>query len=82
MNKITSIAGLALSIFVVAMILTGCATTKPTVPGQLLHCADQPPAPVEGTQRDVGLYVIDLAAAGDDCRTKLGSVRIILEPKL
>lgn len=59
--------------------LAGCATTTSVVPPQLLSCAPQPPAPSAGTQRDVSLYVVDLAAAGDDCRTKLGSVRTILE---
>lgn len=60
--------------------LAGCSTTTPMVPAQLLTCAPQPPAPTAGTQRDVSLYVVDLAASGDDCRTKLGSVRRVLEP--
>lgn len=60
--------------------LAGCSTTATMVPPQLLTCTAQPPAPTAGTQRDVSLYVVDLAAAGDDCRTKLGSVRRILEP--
>ena len=72
----------ALIILAMALILSGCATTiaPPVVPAQLLACQAQPKAPLDGTQRDVGLYVIDLAAAGDDCRTKLGAVRQILEP--
>jgi len=41
------------------------------------HAAAGAPA---GTQRDVSLYVVVLAAAGADCRTKLSSVRKILEP--
>jgi hypothetical protein len=63
-------------------LLSGCATTSaPVVPSHLLACAPQPKAPTAGTQRDVGIYVIDLAAAGDDCRSKLGSVRRILIPE-
>lgn len=72
-----------LSMLFVATILAGCSSTgrTTTVPGQLLTCSPQPKAPAAGTQRDVGLYVIDLAAAGDDCRSKLGSVRRILHPE-
>jgi hypothetical protein len=63
-------------------LLSGCATTPtPVVPSQLLSCSAQPKAPTAGTQRTVALYIIDLAAAGDDCRDKLGSVRRILMPE-
>lgn len=65
----------------VAVALAGCTTTRSTIPGQLLTCAAQPTAPDAGTQRDVALYVVDLAAAGDDCRTKLGAVRNIVHPE-
>ncbi len=62
--------------------LAGCATTTPApvAPAQLLTCQPQPPSPAVATQRDVGLYLIDLAAAGDDCRAKLDAVRGLLEP--
>lgn len=63
-----------------ALALAGCATPALLVPDQLLSCTAQPPAPSAGTQRDVSIYVVDLAAAGEDCRTKLGSVRKLLEP--
>lgn len=62
--------------------LAGCATTG-SVPSSLLECADQPSSPAANagaTQADVGIYVIDLAEAGADCRSKLGAVRRILEP--
>ena len=61
--------------------LSGCTTTRSTIPRQLLTCAQQPASPDAGTQRDVALYVVDLAAAGDDCRTKLGTVRTIVTPE-
>lgn len=67
-------------ILIVAIALSGCATTS-SVPSALLICAAQPQSPPAGTQRDVALYIVDLAAAGDDCRTKLGSVRRILFPE-
>jgi hypothetical protein len=63
-----------------AIALSGCTTTG-TVPLPLLTCASQPASPTEGTQRDVALYIVDLAEAGADCRTKLGSVRRILTPE-
>ena len=68
-------------------ILGGCAKPSkaitvggPSVPDQLLTCRDEPAPPATGTQRAVALYVIDLADAGDDCRTKLGAVRSIVRP--
>lgn len=63
-----------------AMALAGCSTIGAVSPA-LLSCARQPESPAEvagATQRDVALYIVDLAAAGDDCRSKLGSVRRIL----
>lgn len=62
-----------------SMMLSGCSTTGSRVPPQLLVCKDQPSAPKSPTQRQVGLYVIDLAAAGADCRSKLNSVRGLLD---
>jgi hypothetical protein len=61
--------------------LSGCTTTRSTIPGQLLTCAPQPASPQASTQRDVALYIVDLAVAGDDCRTKLGAVRNIITPE-
>lgn len=75
MNRLLLLIPLAL---VVAVVLTACGTTSATVPKQLLTCTPQPPAPSAGSQRDVGLYVVDLAAAGADCRSKLGAVRGLL----
>jgi len=62
------------------VILAGCSSMRTTtVPDQLLTCEAQPPSPKGGTQKDAALYVVDLAAAGQDCRSKLGSVRRILK---
>jgi uncharacterized lipoprotein YmbA len=69
---------------VLVVSLAGCASTTPVVPPTLLACAAQPKSPADqagATQRDVALYVVDLAAAGDDCRSKLGSVRRIVSPE-
>lgn len=67
---------------ILALMLTGCTHTATVVPGYLLQCEPQPIAPTAAgtTERQVGHYIVDLAAAGDDCRTKLGSVREILSP--
>lgn len=68
-------------------VLAGCAKPSPaievagpTVPDQLLTCQPEPTPPATGTQRGVAHYVLDLAEAGDDCRTKLGAVRSIVRP--
>lgn len=77
--------GLFFILVIVAAFLASCARPPaPIVPQALLQCAPQPKSPADKagvTQRDVALYVVDLAAAGDDCRSKLGSVRRILTPE-
>lgn len=72
----------AVSTLLLALILAGCATTG-SVPDYLLNCQPQPIAPTAPgtTERAVGHFIVDLAVAGDDCRTKLGSVRQILRPQ-
>jgi hypothetical protein len=67
-----------------ALALTGCATTGTVVPPSLLECTDQPLSPAgdtTATQADVGVWVIDMAEAGADCRSKLGAVRRLLTPE-
>ena len=68
-------------------LLTGCGS-NPTVveaphlavPASLLSCAGQPEPPASGAD-DTALahWILDLAAAGDDCRGKLGSVAKVLQ---
>ncbi len=62
----------------------GCTSSAPLVvipparpPEALLVCADEPapPAAAAATAEDVGLYLVDLQQAGDDCRRKLAAVR-------
>jgi hypothetical protein len=71
------IAGHIIAIVGTLVILAGCATTS-TIPTSLLTCADHPPSPAAETQQAVGLFIIDLAEAGADCRSKLGAVRRLL----
>lgn len=75
----------ALVILAFAVTLASCARPPASVvPQALLQCAPQPKSPADKagvTQREVALFVVDLAAAGDDCRSKLGSVRRILTPE-
>jgi hypothetical protein len=52
------------------------------VPAALLTCRPSPavPQPVE-SQKIVGLYLLDLFEAGEDCRAKLDAVRGLVEAK-
>ena len=50
-----------------------------TVPADLLACAGQPSAPMIATQRDAARFIVDLAEAGADCRSKLARVRTLVE---
>ena len=68
----------------IALVLTGCATTTPLVTSDMLYCMPAPISPTDdpaATEADVGEYVIDLAEAGADCRSKLGSVRQLILPE-
>ena len=49
------------------------------IPAGLLDCAAQPVPPAVSSQRDVALYLLDLAKAGEDCRGKLAAVKGIAE---
>lgn len=70
-----------------ASVLSGCATAptiserplRDRIPPSLLQCA---PAPTPGDlarQSDVAAYVVDLGAAGEDCRRKVGGIKRIVE---
>lgn len=74
------------------MALGGCASSPapvqevrvippPTVPPTLLACQPEPmpPDPSTATQRDVAVFLFDLAEAGQDCRRKLGVTRRLLD---
>ena len=80
----------ALVLLGLALMLCGCQTTetvyvdrvvevRPQVAASLLRCKAEP-APLDpaARQRDVAPYALDLAAAGRDCRRKLGSVARIV----
>ena len=57
---------------------------RPTVPPSLLACAQAPGAPDLNVPRwDVALagYLLDLGAAGADCRTKLAAVAKLMGAK-
>lgn len=78
----------------IAIMLAGCQTTAPQVTyvdrpvlvppppvaPTLLRCLPEPePLAANARQRDVAPYFLGLAAAGADCRRKLGTVREILK---
>ena len=59
-----------------ALLSTGCAMVKPPpIPSELLTCTPAPAVPETDSQAVVGQYVVDLWAAGDDCRTKLAAIK-------
>lgn len=69
------------------MTLTACGTTNtkyktlvvsPQIPQQLLVCADSPPPPLTGTQRDVAVYVLKAYEAYENCAGNLKSVAELL----
>ena len=78
------ICWLVLLIAIVA--LTGCTTTRlvetplaDRIPAGLLTGRDRPVPGALDRQSDVARYVVELDAAGEDCRSKLGGVREIVE---
>lgn len=79
----------ALTALLSALFSTGCADTppqvvlapRPDVPADMLACQDQPelPDPLRD-DADLAYWITDLAAAGDDCRSRLLHVREVLVP--
>lgn len=70
------------------LFLAGCGTmpspaadvSPPRVPASLLACAAQPDPPEAGADdRALAHWILDLAAAGADCRGRLGAVARILQ---
>lgn len=81
----------ALAAILLLLMLAGCQTApkeivvpkiverKVEVPASLLKCLPEPAAREAWTsQRDVALYMIRLAEAGQGCRLKLEAVRKLL----
>lgn len=80
MMRSLQVLGTIVTVGIIVVMLAGCATTS-TVPPSLLTCADHPPSPAAETQQQVALFIVDMAAAGADCRSKLGAVRRLLSPE-
>ncbi len=78
--------------FAIAIILSGCQSVpkeivvekvverRVEIPNSLLTCSAEP---VAGStwirERDVAQYLVKLAAAGEDCRTKLAAVKRLVQ---
>lgn len=62
------------------VVLTKIERVQPPVPEALLVCDMAPLVPFtrDRTDESVAEYIVDLAVAGEDCRTKLDEVRGIL----
>lgn len=70
----------AFAVVLLVLALAGCQTTSTAVPASLLRCMPEPQArEAWRTQRDVALFLIEVAEAGEDCRLKLEAVRKLLE---
>ena len=71
-----------------ALALSGCTTSpivrpdtplRDRIPSSLLQCADRPVAGSLERQSDVARWVVELDAAGEDCRRKVNAVGQIVE---
>jgi len=65
---------------------TACAGPPPVlvrqpVPPSLLACQPQPDPPASPDDTTLALWIVDLAAAGEDCRARLGSVKDLLNAR-
>lgn len=55
---------------------------RQVVPALLLACqAAPPPPPPTADDQSLALWVVDMAAAGEDCRNRLRHVKEILDGK-
>ncbi|MFA9204863.1 MAG: hypothetical protein ACEQSH_00245 [Bacteroidia bacterium] len=67
-----------------SLVLTACATparlavVRQEVPPSLLVCQEQPAPPASPDDTALALWLLDLAAAGEDCRSRLGRVKDLL----
>lgn len=66
-----------------APLWTGCAPSVPVlvrqeVPVSLLACQAQPEPPDGQDDQALALWILDLAAAGEDCRSRLTRVKELL----
>ena len=77
---------LALPVLLFVWCLTGCAgpaapvLVRQEVPAALLECQPQPvpPSPLRD-DADLAYFIVDLAAAGADCRAKLARVKRLVQ---
>lgn len=65
------------------LLLLACGPGPPVlvrhqVPASLLQCQPQPDPPASPDDTGLALWIVDLAAAGEDCRARLGSVKGLL----
>ncbi|SMC56988.1 hypothetical protein SAMN06297251_10432 [Fulvimarina manganoxydans] len=74
--------------FAGVLAFAGCATKNVIVPpppladripAQLLACRERPVAGELTRQSDVAKYVVELDAAGEDCRRKLNGIRGLVQ---
>lgn len=78
---------MAASALLCAALSTACAemppaveirTVRQNVPAALLSCPEHPVPPEAPDDHAVAAYVLALAEAGEDCRSKLARVRAVV----
>lgn len=79
--------GTVLPVLLCVPFLMGCAQTRtelrverPEIPVTLLQCRPRPDVPVGGTDADIALWIEELGSAGEDCRSRLAQVRVLVAP--
>lgn len=70
-----------------ALLSTACASPGPpvlvrtVVPPSLLACQPAPAPPDGADDTALALWIVDIAAAGDDCRGRLHRVKELLDAR-
>lgn len=57
------------------------ALVRPAVPASLLACQPQPAPPDGPDDSALALWILDLAAAGEDCRARLHNLKELLDAR-
>ena len=69
------------------LLWTACASpgppvlVRPVVPSALLSCQPAPAPPDLASDTALALWIVDLAAAGEDCRGRLERVKDLLDAR-
>jgi len=87
MTRYISAHKAAICASICTLAIAGCTTTTvlpppplaDRIPAQLLECRDRPAVGDLARQSDVARWVVELDAAGDDCRRKVGAIKGLVQ---